>query len=72
MYGNGESRRTRARAGEAQAECGGRHQVRIPSAAFGRIAAAMTESLEASSAAWGANRRYLHLHNAVITTNGGE
>jgi aryl-alcohol dehydrogenase-like predicted oxidoreductase len=73
MYGNGESEKNLGRVlAKLKPDVIVGTKVRIPSASFGRIAAAVTESLEASLRRMGRQQvDIFHLHNA-ITTNGGD
>ena len=75
QYGNGESEKNLGRVlatlKPANAIVG--TKVRLPSAAFGRIAAAVTESLEASLGRLGLQQvDIFHLHNGISSAGGGE
>ncbi len=74
MYGNGESEKNLGRVlAKLKPNVVVGTKVRIPSAAFGRIAAAVTESLEASLKRMGREQvDIFHLHNAITTNGGGE
>lgn len=75
QYGNGASEtalgRVLAKLKPATAVVG--TKVRLPAADFGRIAAAVTESLDASLQRLGLDHvDIFHLHNAITTTGGGD
>ena len=75
LYGNGESEKNLGRAlralNDRTALIG--TKVRLPSRDFGRIAAAITESLEASLRRLGREAvDIFHLHNSVTAAGGGE
>src|SRR6201986_262159 len=75
QYGNGESEKNLGRVlatlKPANAIVG--TKVRLPSADFGRIAAAVAESLEASLRPLRMERvDIFHLHNAITPAGGGE
>ena len=74
MYGNGESEKNLGRVlAKLKPEVIIGTKVRIPSADFGRIAAAVAESLEASLRRMGREQvDIFHLHNAITTNGGGE
>src|SRR5882757_5278334 len=74
MYGNGESEKNLGRVlAKLKPAVVVGTKVRIPSADFGRIGAAVTESLEASLRRMGRERvDIFHLHNAITTDGGGE
>jgi aryl-alcohol dehydrogenase-like predicted oxidoreductase len=74
MYGNGESEKSLGRVlAKLKPDVVVGTKVRIPSAAFGRIATAAAESLEASLKRMGREQvDIFHLHNAITTGGGGE
>lgn len=74
MYGNGESEKNLGRVlAKLRPNVIVGTKVRIPSAQFGRIAAAVTESLEASLQRMGREQvDIFHLHNAITSSGGGE
>jgi aryl-alcohol dehydrogenase-like predicted oxidoreductase len=74
MYGNGESEKNLGRVlAKLKPDVVVGTKVRIPSADFGRIGAAVTESLEASLRRMGREQvDIFHLHNAITTDGGGE
>ena len=74
MYGNGESEKNLGRVlAKLKPDVVVGTKVRIPSAAFGRIAAAVAESLEASLKRMGRDQvDIFHLHNAITIGGGGE
>jgi aryl-alcohol dehydrogenase-like predicted oxidoreductase len=74
MYGNGESEKNLGRVlAKLKSNVVVGTKVRIPSADFGRIGAAVTESLEASLKRMGRDSvDIFHLHNAITTAGGGE
>src|SRR3974377_1389410 len=74
MYGNGESEKNLGRVlAKLRPNVIVGTKVRIPSAQFGGIAAAVTESLEASLKRMGREQvDIFHLHNAITTSGGGE
>jgi aryl-alcohol dehydrogenase-like predicted oxidoreductase len=75
QYGNGESEKNLGRvlATLKPAEAIVGTKVRLPSAAFGRIAAAVAESLEGSLQRLRLPRvDIFHLHNAITSAGGGE
>ena len=74
MYGNGESEKNLGRVlAKLKPNVIVGTKVRIPSAEFGRIAAAVTESLEASLKRMGREQvDIFHLHNAITVNGGGE
>ena len=74
MYGNGESEKNLGRVlAKLKPNVVVGTKVRIPSADFGRIAAAVAESLEASLKRMGREQvDIFHLHNAITTDGGGE
>ncbi len=74
MYGNGESEKNLGRVlVKLKPNVVVGTKVRIPSAAFSRIGAAVAESLEASLKRMGREQvDIFHLHNAITTNGGGE
>ncbi|HEY2618875.1 MAG TPA: aldo/keto reductase [Acetobacteraceae bacterium] len=74
MYGNGESEKNLGRVlAKLKPKVVVGTKVRIPSAEFGRIGAAVTQSLEASLRRMGREQvDIFHLHNAITTNGGGE
>jgi aryl-alcohol dehydrogenase-like predicted oxidoreductase len=74
MYGNGESEKNLGRVlAKLKPDVIVGTKVRIPSADFGRIGAAVAESLEASLKRMGRQQvDIFHLHNAITTNGGGE
>jgi aryl-alcohol dehydrogenase-like predicted oxidoreductase len=74
MYGNGQSEKNLGRVlAKLKPDVVVGTKVRIPSAAFGRIAAAVAESLEASLKRMGREQvDIFHLHNAITIGGGGE
>src|SRR5271157_2192074 len=74
MYGNGESEKNLGRVlAKLKPNIIVGTKVRIPSADFGRIGAAVTASLEASLRRMGREQvDIFHLHNAITTNGGGE
>src|SRR5215472_17441754 len=74
MYGNGESEKNLGRVlAKLKPNVIVGTKVRIPSADFGRIAAAVTGSLDASLKRMGREQvDIFHLHNAITTGGGGE
>ena len=74
MYGNGESEKHLGRVlAKLKPNVIVGTKVRIPSADFGRIGAAVAESLEASLKRMGREQvDIFHLHNAITTNGGGE
>lgn len=74
MYGNGESEKNLGRVlAKLKPDVVVGTKVRIPSTEFGRIAAAVAESLEASLRRLGRERvDIFYLHNAITTGGGGE
>jgi aryl-alcohol dehydrogenase-like predicted oxidoreductase len=74
MYGNGESEKNLGRVlAKLKPDVIVGTKVRIPSADFGRIGAAVAESLEASLKRMGRQQvDIFHLHNAITTDGGGE
>jgi len=74
MYGNGESEKNLGRVlARLKPDVVVGTKVRIPSADFGRIGAAVAESLEASLKRMGRQQvDIFHLHNAITTDGGGE
>jgi aryl-alcohol dehydrogenase-like predicted oxidoreductase len=74
MYGNGESEKNLGRVlAKLKPNVIVGTKVRIPSADFGRIGAAVAESLEASLKRMGREQvDIFHLHNAITTNGGGE
>jgi aryl-alcohol dehydrogenase-like predicted oxidoreductase len=74
MYGNGESEKNLGRVlAKLKPNIIVGTKVRIPSAQFGRIATAVTESLEASLQRMGREQvDIFHLHNAITSNGGGE
>ncbi len=74
MYGNGESEKNLGRVlAKLKPNVIVGTKVRIPSADFGRIAAAVAESLDASLKRMGREQvDIFHLHNAITTSGGGE
>ena len=74
MYGNGESEKNLGRVlAKLKPNVVVGTKVRIPSADFGRIGAAVAESLEASLKRMGRDSvDIFHLHNAITTGGGGE
>jgi L-galactose dehydrogenase/L-glyceraldehyde 3-phosphate reductase len=74
MYGNGESEKNLGRVlAKLKPDVVVGTKVRIPSAEFGRIGAAVAASLEASLARMGREQvDIFHLHNAITTAGGGE
>ena len=74
MYGNGESEKNLGRVlARLKPDIVVGTKVRIPSADFGRIGAAVAESLEASLKRMGRQQvDIFHLHNAITTDGGGE
>jgi aryl-alcohol dehydrogenase-like predicted oxidoreductase len=74
MYGNGESEKNLGRVlAKLKPDVVVGTKVRIPSADFGRIDAAVAGSLEASLARMGREQvDIFHLHNAITTDGGGE
>ncbi len=74
MYGNGESEKNLGRVlAKLKPDVVVGTKVRIPSADFGRIGAAVAESLEASLKRMGREQvDIFHLHNAITTNGGGE
>ena len=74
MYGNGESERNLGRVlAKLKPNVVVGTKVRIPSAEFGRIGAAVAASLEASLQRMGREQvDIFHLHNAITTAGGGE
>jgi aryl-alcohol dehydrogenase-like predicted oxidoreductase len=74
MYGNGESEKNLGRVlAKLKPDVIVGTKVRIPSRDFGRIAAAVTESLEASLKRMGREQvDIFHLHNAITVGGGGE
>jgi aryl-alcohol dehydrogenase-like predicted oxidoreductase len=74
MYGNGESEKNLGRVlAKLKPNVVVGTKVRIPSASFGRIAAAVAESLEASLQRMGREQvDIFHLHNAITANGGGE
>ena len=74
MYGNGESEKNLGRVlARLKPNVIVGTKVRIPSADFGRIAAVVAESLEASLKRMGREQvDIFHLHNAITRAGGGE
>ena len=74
MYGNGESEKNLGRIlAKLKTDVIVGTKVRIPSSEFGRIAAAVAESLDASLKRMGREQvDIFHLHNAITTNGGGE
>jgi aryl-alcohol dehydrogenase-like predicted oxidoreductase len=74
MYGNGESEKNLGRVlAKLKPDVVVGTKVRIPSAAFGRIAGAVAESLEASLKRMRREQvDIFHLHNAITIGGGGE
>jgi len=74
MYGNGESEKNLGRVlAKLKPNVVVGTKVRIPSADFGRIGAAVADSLEASLKRMGRDSvDIFHLHNAITTGGGGE
>src|SRR6185312_11789125 len=74
MYGNGESEKNLGRVlAKLKPNVVVGTKVRIPSADFGRIGAAVAESLEASLRRMGREQvDIFHLHNAITSAGGGE
>jgi aryl-alcohol dehydrogenase-like predicted oxidoreductase len=74
MYGNGESEKNLGRVlAKLKPDVVVGTKVRIPSAEFGRIGAAVAVSLEASLKRMGREQvDMFHLHNAITTGGGGE
>jgi L-galactose dehydrogenase/L-glyceraldehyde 3-phosphate reductase len=75
QYGNGESENNLGRVLQKlkPADVVVGTKVRLPAAAFGRIADAVTQSLEASLTRLRRDRvDIFHLHNAITATGGGE
>jgi len=74
MYGNGESEKNLGRVlAKLKPEVVVGTKVRIPSADFGRIGAAVAGSLEASLKRMGREQvDIFHLHNAITISGGGE
>jgi aryl-alcohol dehydrogenase-like predicted oxidoreductase len=74
MYGNGESEKNLGRVlAKLKPDVVVGTKVRIRSADFGRIGAAVAESLEASLQRMGRGQvDIFHLHNAITTNGGGE
>jgi L-galactose dehydrogenase/L-glyceraldehyde 3-phosphate reductase len=74
MYGNGESEKNLGRVlAKLKPDVVVGTKVRIPSAEFGRIGAAVSASLEASLTRMGREQvDIFHLHNAITTAGGGE
>ncbi len=74
MYGNGESEKNLGRVlAKLKPDVVVGTKVRIPSADFGRIDAAVAGSLEASLQRMGREQvDIFHLHNAITTNGGGE
>jgi aryl-alcohol dehydrogenase-like predicted oxidoreductase len=75
QYGNGESEKNLGRALKAlrPANFAVGTKVRLPAADFGRIADAVTQSLEASLRRLGLDRvDIFHLHNAISENGGGQ
>jgi aryl-alcohol dehydrogenase-like predicted oxidoreductase len=74
MYGNGESEKNLGRVlAKLKPDVVVGTKVRIPSAEFGRIGAAVAVSLEASLKRMGREQvDIFHLHNAITTGGGGE
>jgi L-galactose dehydrogenase/L-glyceraldehyde 3-phosphate reductase len=74
MYGNGESEKNLGRVlAKLKPNVVVGTKVRIPSQEFGRIAAAVTESLDASLQRMGREQvDIFHLHNAITVNGGGE
>jgi aryl-alcohol dehydrogenase-like predicted oxidoreductase len=74
MYGNGESEKNLGRVlAKLKPDVVVGTKVRIPSAGFGRIGAAVAESLEASLQRMGCEQvDIFHLHNAITVHGGGE
>jgi len=74
MYGNGESEKNLGRVlAKLKPNVVVGTKVRIPSAEFGRIKAAVAESLEASLKRMGRDQvDIFHLHNAITANGGGE
>ncbi len=74
MYGNGESEKNLGRVlAKLKPNVVVGTKVRIPSAQFGRIAAAVAESLEASLKRMGREQvDIFHLHNAITSNGWGE
>ena len=74
MYGNGESEKNLGRVlAKLKPNVIVGTKVRIPSASFGRIGAAVAESLDASLKRMGREQvDIFHLHNAITTNGGGE
>src|SRR5690349_2645465 len=74
MYGNGESEKNLGRVlAKLKPNVVVGTKVRIPSQDFGRIAAAVTESLDASLKRMGREQvDIFHLHNAITVNGGGE
>ena len=74
MYGNGESEKNLGRVlAKLKPDVIVGTKVRIPSASFGRIGAAVAESLEASLKRMGREQvDIFHLHNAITSDGGGE
>jgi aryl-alcohol dehydrogenase-like predicted oxidoreductase len=74
MYGNGESEKNLGRVlAKLKPDVVVGTKVRIPSADFGRIGAAVAGSLEASLQRMGREQvDIFHLHNAITTNGGGE
>jgi len=74
MYGNGESEKNLGRVlAKLKPNVVVGTKVRIPSKDFGRITAAVTESLEASLKRMGREQvDIFHLHNAITVNGGGE
>src|SRR6201989_433443 len=74
MYGNGESEKNLGRVlAKLKPNVVVGTKVRIPSAEFGRIKAAVAESLDASLKRMGREQvDIFHLHNAITVNGGGE
>ena len=74
MYGNGESEKNLGRVlAKLRPNVIVGTKVRIPSASFGRIGAAVADSLEASLKRMGRDEvDIFHLHNAITADGGGE
>src|SRR6201986_3933537 len=74
MYGNGESEKNLGRIlNKLKPNVVVGTKVRIPSASFGRIGAAVADSLDASLKRMGREQvDIFHLHNAITTDGGGE
>jgi len=75
QYGNGESEKNLGRVLQKlkPSDIAVGTKVRLPSAEFGRIAAAVTQSLEGSLARLHRDHvDIFHLHNAITETGGGE